>query len=113
MIQKNRHLPEVEPIIQAAGTDITNWFDEKTRGPRTLVSKNGEEEFYTPHGKYLHLDSQKDHLVIPWWKNQEFCIGKLTKKSQLIRIINTLSDTEDQLEVPREETIWEILARYE
>lgn len=27
LVQKNRHLPEVEPIIQAAGTDITSWFD--------------------------------------------------------------------------------------
>ena len=40
-------------------------------------------------------------------------MGKLTKKSQYIRIINTLSDTEDKLEVPQEETIWEILDRYE
>ena len=39
-------------------------------------------------------------------------IGKLTKKSQYIRIINTLSDTEDKLEVPQEESIWEILDRY-
>ena len=43
MIQKNRDLKEVEPIIQAAGTDITSWFDDKTRAPRTFVNKNGEE----------------------------------------------------------------------
>jgi hypothetical protein len=97
LVQKNRHLAEVEPIIQAAGTDITHWFDGKTRGPRTFVGKNGQEEYYIPNGKYLHLDNEKDLLTIPWWKNQEFCIGKLTKKSQFIRIINTLSDTEDQL----------------
>ena len=36
---------------------------------------------------------KKDPLVIPWWKNQEYFIGKLTKKSQKIRIINTLSNT--------------------
>lgn len=27
LVQKHRHLAEVEPIIQAAGTDITHWFD--------------------------------------------------------------------------------------
>jgi hypothetical protein len=31
--------------------------------------------------------------MIPWWKNQEFLIGKVTKKSQKVRIINTLSNT--------------------
>lgn len=66
-----------------------------------------------PQGRYLHLEMKGDPLAIPWWKNQQYFIGKLTKKSQFIRIINTLSDTEDKLEVPREETIWEILNRYE
>ena len=43
LIQKNRHLAEVEPLIQVAGTDITHWFDDKTRAPRTFVNKNGLE----------------------------------------------------------------------
>lgn len=92
-------------MIKVAGTDITNWFDNKTKEPRTFINENGEVENYIPCGKYLHLDSKNDPLTIPWWKNQELFIGKLTKKSQFVRIINTLSDTEDKLEVPREETI--------
>jgi cytochrome b involved in lipid metabolism len=41
LIQTHRHLPQVDPIIQAAGTDITSWFDLKTREPRTYVDANG------------------------------------------------------------------------
>lgn len=51
--------------------------------------------------------------MIPWWKNQEYYVGKLTKCSRNIKIINTLAATEDVLEVPSEETIQEILNRYE
>jgi cytochrome b involved in lipid metabolism len=113
LVQQNRHLPTVDPIIAAAGSDITAWFDEKTKEPRTFVDAEGKEQFYIPLGRYLHLELKGDPLAIPWWKNQEYFIGKLTKKAQPLRIINTLSDTEDTLLVPREETLWEILARYE
>jgi len=51
--------------------------------------------------------------LIPWWKNQEYYVGKLTKCSRNIKIINTLAQTEDILEVPSEETVDEILNRYE
>lgn len=71
-----------------------------------MIDENGKEDFYCPNGPYLHLDIAKDITEIPWWKNQDYMVGKLTKKSQYIRIINTLSDTEDKLEVPQEETIW-------
>lgn len=73
----------------------------------------GKEVYYCPNGQFLHLDTSEDITTIPWWKNQEYLIGKRTNKSQLVRIINTLSNTEDKLEVPQEETIWEILDRYE
>ena len=113
LIQKNRHLPEVEPMIQAAGTDITHWFDSKTKEPRKMIDHSGKAVYYCPNGPFLNLDTSEDITAIPWWKNQDYMVGKLTKKSQMIRIINTLSDTEDKLEVPQEETIWEILDRYE
>lgn len=77
-----------------------------------MINSEAKFEFYCPDGEYLHLDIAEDVTKIPWWKNQQYLIGKLTKKSQPIRIINTLSNTEDKLEVPQEETIWEILDRY-
>lgn len=42
----------------------------------------------------------------------ENIIGKLTKKSRNIRLINILTDHATLLEVPSEETINEILVRY-
>lgn len=41
LIQKNRHLSEVQPLIKVAGTDITNWFDDKTKEPRTFINEKG------------------------------------------------------------------------
>ena len=42
----------------------------------------------------------------------ENIIGKLTKKSRKIKIINMLTDHTTLLEVPCEETVNEILVRY-
>ena len=37
---------------------------------------------------------------VPWWKNpDEYCIGKLTAGTVLIRVMNMLTGTEDFLEV--------------
>lgn len=93
LVQTNISSNLVEPIIGAAGTDITHWFDSKTKEPRKMIDSNGKEVFYCPNGQFLHLETSEDITTIPWWKNQDFLVGKLTKKSQFIRIINTLSDT--------------------
>lgn len=106
LVQSNIASPLVEPLIEAAGTDITHWFDQKTKEPRKQVDEEGKEVYYCPNGPFLHLDISEDITSIPWWKNQSYLVGKLTKRSQFIRIINTLSNTEDKLEVPQEETIW-------
>ncbi len=55
LIQKH-YGPEVDPLVKAAGTDITHWFDLKTRNPKTFVSpKDNITEYYTPNGRYLHI----------------------------------------------------------
>ena len=55
IIQKN-YGPEVDPIIKAAGTDITHWFDSKTHEPKTFISPYSKiEEYYLPNGRYLHI----------------------------------------------------------
>ena len=48
----------------------------------------------------------------PWWKNDAFGIGSLTKKTRKLRIINMLTKHDDVLEVCSEETLNEILDRY-
>lgn len=93
LVQANIESPLVGPLVEAAGTDITHWFDYKTKQPRKMINGEGKPEYYCPNGPYLHLDIGEDVMQIPWWKNQQYLIGKLTKKSQPIRIINTLSNT--------------------
>lgn len=66
-----------------------------------MVNEDGKNVYYCPNGTFLHLDISEDITTIPWWKNQDYMVGKITKKSQFIRIINTLSDTEDKLQVPQ------------
>ena len=48
----------------------------------------------------------------PWWKNEHFCVGKLSQKPRLIKIVNTLTTHDHTLEVASEETLNEIQSRY-
>ena len=66
-------------------------------------------DFYCPSGEYLHLREDNE---IKWWKNMDNIIGKLTRKSRKVKIINMLTDHVCLLEVPSEEKISEILVRY-
>jgi cytochrome b involved in lipid metabolism len=111
---------ECEPIIKAAGQDITHWFDAETHEPRTWVdSKTNMTWYYTPFGRYLHIppiepDSSWDpsSFKTPWWKDRTLCIGRLTLKTRKLRIINMLTKDDDIIEVCSEETMNEILDRY-
>lgn len=45
----------VQPIIDAAGTDISHWFDPVTKQVRTYIDPETElEEPFTPMGLFLH-----------------------------------------------------------
>ena len=49
----------------------------------------------------------------PWWQDEaRYVIGSLTKRTRLIRIINTLTKHDDTIEVASEESLNEILDRY-
>ena len=50
----------VDPIVQAAGTDITYWFDPKKKEPKTCIDINtGLTTYYLPLGRYLHIPSKE------------------------------------------------------
>lgn len=103
VIQQNIASPLTTPLIEAAGSDITYWFDTNSREPRVKVNlQTGLREFYCPTGKYLHVDSESE---VKWWKDSKNIIGKLTKKARRVRIINMINDHCTILEVPSEETI--------
>ena len=109
----------MEPILKAAGTDISHWFDGKTGAPRTCLDPDlGLPVPYTPQGRYLHLPPDgpasdwNNDFGLPWWRNPVRCIGLLSAQTRYIRITNTLTHQEDTLEVATEETLSEILERY-
>lgn len=117
LIQKN-YSSLIDPIIKAAGTDISHWFNPDTREPIQMIGASCTIEYYSPYGRYLHLpplepDSSWDASnTLPWWKNKKYCIGKLTKKVRKLRIINMLSHQDNTIEVCSEESINEILDRF-
>lgn len=60
---------------------------------------------HTPLGRFVHIpppcpDSKwANDFGRPWWKDDSYCIGILSKKTRLIKIINTLTSQEQVLEV--------------
>ena len=60
---------------------------------------------YTPHGRFIHIpppfpssDFAND-FGIPWWKDENYKIGVLSKKVRTIRILNVLTLQEHLVEV--------------
>eukprot|EP01006_Ploeotia_vitrea_P049528 TRINITY_DN67355_c2_g1_i12.p1 TRINITY_DN67355_c2_g1~~TRINITY_DN67355_c2_g1_i12.p1 ORF type:complete len:219 (+),score=19.47 TRINITY_DN67355_c2_g1_i12:77-733(+) len=118
LIEKYRgHL--TNPIVRAAGTDISHWFDADTGDIKKCIDpQTGLQRYLTPYGRFVHVppsevttDLDNDY-ELPWWADENYIIGKITKKTRKIRIINTLTNQEAQLEVCCEETLNEILDRY-
>lgn len=110
-----------EPLVKAAGTDISHWFDISQDPPdiRKCTDPNtGLQTYYQPNGRFIHvptlaIDHSIDHgYEVPWWKDERYSIGRLTKKTRNIRIINTLNHHEMSLEVCTEETLEQIRLRY-
>ena len=108
------------PIVQAAGSDISHWFDPMTQEPKKAVdSKTNLYWWHTPMGRFLHIqplipDSTWDpaSFLLPWWKDAGLRIGQLTEKTRKLRVINMRTKDDDVIEVCSEETLNEILDRY-
>ena len=75
-----------DPLTLAAGKDISHWFDNDTRDPKTFVNpKTSKEDYYCPTGRYLHIPadgpvtSQKKSSSQSWWRDYDkYVIGRLT-----------------------------------
>lgn len=82
LILENRG-PLVAPLIEAAGTSISHWFDSKTKDVKTFVDPVRNFRLpYTPFGRFLHVPPadpmDKTELVkVPWWKDSKYIIGKV------------------------------------
>ncbi|PRP88786.1 hypothetical protein PROFUN_00254 [Planoprotostelium fungivorum] len=120
LIAQFEEVNAVKPLISAAGRDISDWFepdgelktmiDSETglRVPSIEVFANGCVHVPPPYP----TSNWRNDFGPPWWKDSTYCIGSLSNKTRMIRVINTLSNQEHVLEVCSEETINEVMARY-
>lgn len=111
--------PLVEPLIKAAGTDISHWFDPHTNEPRTQICpETNLLRPYCPLGRFVHVPPKEPVsnwstlFGIAWWKDTRYQIGRLSMKTRVVRMKNVLTSQEDCLEVPEEESLVEIRERY-
>jgi len=111
--------PLAQPIIKAAGGDISHWFDEKTGQPKTHVDpETGLEEIYCPWGRYIHVPPQgpesnwATNYNTSWWEDRRYFIGAFTARTRKVTIQNLLTKQKHVLEIPVEETVEEIQERY-
>ncbi|KAK2960611.1 putative cytochrome b5 [Blattamonas nauphoetae] len=110
----------VNAFLNAAGRDISHWFNPKTGEFRTHDdSQTGLSVPFTPMGPVLHVLPHAPRtdidttFEVPWYKDPKYQIGTLTKKSRKIRIKNVLVDNDEYvLEVCTEEPLSQIRARY-
>ncbi|KAI9168389.1 hypothetical protein H9P43_007761 [Blastocladiella emersonii ATCC 22665] len=113
--------PRLVPIIQNAGQDISHWFDAATgdlamrTDPRT-----GLRVPVCPDGVPVHVPDVTQvraelawEVSVPWWLDHaKYRIGRLSRKTRRVRIVNTLNGDETQLEICTEEPIQAIVQRY-
>jgi len=110
----------VQPLIRNAGQDLSHWFDAATGGLKAHVDPIlNLERPHCPEGRFLHVppnapDGTWDgtRLAAPWWRDESLVAGNLSKRTQVMRIKNVLTNQEHRLEVPSEEVIREIRDRY-
>ncbi|XP_001369257.1 cytochrome b5 domain-containing protein 1 [Monodelphis domestica] len=119
LAQKHKGSILMKPILEAAGQDISHWFDPTTQDIRTHIDPlTGCLKYYTPKGRFVHIPPQlprsdwANDFGLPWWRDTDYQVGLLSPKTRFIRIINTLTTQEHTLEVGTLETMWEILHRY-
>ncbi|XP_020379756.1 cytochrome b5 domain-containing protein 1 [Rhincodon typus] len=109
----------LRPILEAAGQDISHWFDEKRKDIRIKIDQlTNCQKYHTPRGRFAHIPPLMpmsdwcNAFGTPWWKDPKYEVGYLTEKTRDIRIINTLTGQEQVIEVCSEETVNDILERY-
>ncbi|XP_018095037.1 cytochrome b5 domain-containing protein 1 [Xenopus laevis] len=110
----------VRPIIEAAGRDISHWFNPKTGDHFLEMAELFSIISMCARSPVFHVlakISRETHGWVnnfgrPWWKDTTYQIGILSLKTRFIHIINTFNSQEQMLEVCSKETILEILECY-
>ncbi|XP_043677033.1 cytochrome b5 domain-containing protein 1 [Vespula pensylvanica] len=109
----------IKPIIAYAGKDISHWFDHNRDDIKYYIHPvTGVSVPYCPHGP---IPDVSDYVVpstdwrplnkCPWWLDEKYKLGKLTKNPRPCRIINVLTKTSCVIMVCEEDTIKRIQER--
>ncbi|KAI3389023.1 hypothetical protein SNEBB_003537 [Seison nebaliae] len=109
----------LKPILEMAGQDISHWFNKETEDIRRFVDpKTCIETYYCPKGRFVHIPplepntNWENDFAIPWWKDSNYFVGFLSKRTRMLKIWNTLTRKSHIVEVCEEETLNEIMERY-
>lgn len=89
---------EIKPILAYAGKDISHWFDHEKNDIKYYVHPiTGVLVPYCPHGpipdvipSVVPANNWRALDKCPWWLDEKYKIGKLTKKARPCRILNVL-----------------------
>lgn len=123
LASKYKNSPLAEPLYQAAGTDISHWFENGDL-KKWIDPITNTETYYTPMGRFIHVPpsrmsvageeetKEEEIVLIPWWKDPKYHIGQLASKTRMIKIVNTLTHQEHEMEVSSSETLHQIVQRY-
>lgn len=117
LIRENRGSLSL-PLIAAAGTSLSHWFNAKTGDLKTYIDPVRNIEMpYTPEGRFIHVpptepEDRYEPVALPWWKDPKYIVGKVSSKTMKIKITNMLTRTDHIIKVCKEETLDDIKERY-
>lgn len=108
-----------DPIVAAAGSDVSFWFDKKTGSVKTYVDPaTNLVSPYCPQGLFIHVAVPAPRTGGPespataWWESQQYVVGTLSSKPRKLRIINSLTGHDHIIEVGGELTVEQIQHKY-
>ncbi|XP_071656230.1 cytochrome b5 domain-containing protein 1 [Patagioenas fasciata] len=93
--------PELRPLLDAAGSDVSHWFDPQTGDPLQRVEpRSGLVRGVPPGGP--PLEPRSDWVPPrdpPWWGDPRLCVGTVTGTPRHLRLRNNLTGDDIVIEV--------------
>ncbi|XP_015521147.1 cytochrome b5 domain-containing protein 1 [Neodiprion pinetum] len=110
---------QIKPILAHAGKDISHWFDHRVNDIRHYVHPvTGVAVPYCPHGPIPDVNpaaptaSWRPLDRCPWWLEERYKIGNLTRNPRPCKVLNVLVGTQAVISVCEEDNIERIQERF-
>lgn len=107
------------PLLEAAGQDISHWFEPGGREVKTYIDPvTNLRSPYLPMGRFVHVPPLEPTTAwapdweLPWWQDDAYVVGTLSAAPRRVRIVNTLTGHEHVLDVGGEQSIAQIADKY-